>query len=368
MTTPLAELIAARIRASGPVSLAEYMADCLLHPRFGYYATRDPFGQAGDFTTAPEISQMFGELLGLCLAQSWQDQGAPARFTLAECGPGRGTLMADVLRATARVPGFHAAADLVLIEASATLRGIQAKTLAGHQPRWLPLVQDLPQAPLFLLANEFFDALPIRQFTRQSGGWAETMIGLSGEALTPGRAPPGPLAALDHRQDISEGSLVEICPAAAPIMAEISGRIRRHGGLALIVDYGGWQSLGDTFQAMRDHAWVDPFATPGEADLTAHVDFGALARAALPAAASYTTQGALLTALGIGPRAQQLAAHPAAARNDPLAAAHRLTDPAEMGTLFKALAIHPPGTPPPAGFPVGSIMAQSAARGGRNDA
>lgn len=370
--TPLAELIAARIRASGPVSLADYMADCLLHPRYGYYATRDPFGASGDFTTAPEISQMFGEIMGLCLAQAWLDQGAPARFTLAECGPGRGTLMADVLRATARVPGFHAAADLVLIEASATLRDIQAQRLSAHQPRWLPLVQDLPEAPLFLLANEFFDALPIRQFTRQGGFWAETMVGLSKGALTPGLAPPGPLAALDHRTDVPEGSLVEICPAAAPIVAEISSRIRRHGGIALIVDYGDWQSLGDTFQAMRNHAYVDPFATPGEADLTAHVDFEALARAALPAGVAYTTQGALLTALGIGPRARQLAAHPDAALNDPLTAARRLTDPAEMGNLFKALAIHPAGTPPPAGFPASMTATRttthSAARGGRDDA
>ena len=370
--TPLAELLAARIRASGPISLAEYMTECLLHPAHGYYATRDPFGRKGDFITAPEISQMFGELLGLCLAQYWLDLGRPAPFTLAECGPGRGTLMADVLRATARIPGFHDAAEVVLVEASATLRGIQAERLAPYAPRWRDLVQELPDQPLFLLANEFFDALPIRQFTRRATPdgptWAETMVGLSPEGrLCAGLAPPGPLAALDHRQDVPEGGVVEICPTAAPIMTEIAGRIRRHGGLALIVDYGDWQSLGDTFQAIGNHTWTDPFAAPGEADLTAHVDFAALTAASQSGGpgirAAWTSQGALLTALGIAARAAQLAAHPKAQANDPLAAARRLTDPAEMGTLFKALAIFASDAPPPAGF-----STASSATGTRDDA
>ncbi|NPD17099.1 class I SAM-dependent methyltransferase [Xinfangfangia sp. D13-10-4-6] len=366
--TPLAGLLAARIRATGPISLADYMAECLLHPAHGYYATRDPFGQAGDFITAPEISQMFGELLGLCLAQYWLDLGQPASFTLAECGPGRGTLMADILRATARVPGFHAAARIILVEASETLREVQARTLAAHSVEWRPQVQDLPEAPLFLVANEFFDALPIRQFTARAGLWAETMIGLSPEGqLQPGQAPPGPLAALAHRADVPEGGVVEICPAAAPITAEIAGRIRRCGGLALILDYGGWRSLGDTFQAMAQsmgkHAYTDPFAAPGEADLTAHVDFEALAQAARPAATAYTTQGTLLKALGIDTRARQLAAHPRAAANDPLAAARRLTDPAEMGTLFKALAIYRADAPLPAGFDTSGSDRDQAVQG-----
>ncbi|WP_112311759.1 class I SAM-dependent methyltransferase [Pseudogemmobacter bohemicus] len=352
--TPLADLIQGRILSGGPISLAEYMADCLLHPDHGYYATREPFGREGDFVTAPEISQMFGEVLGLCLAQYWLDLGSPSPFTLAECGPGRGTLMADILRATARIPGFHAGAEILLVEASARLREVQEKTLAGHQLRWADRVQDLPEQPLFLVANEFFDALPIRQFTRKGGAWAETMVGLSEGRLAPGLFPVGALAALEHFSKAREGDIIEICPAAAPVMAEIAGRIIRHKGLALILDYGGWQSLGDTFQALSRHGYTDPFEAPGEADLTAHVDFGALALAARPARAAYTTQGALLTALGIGTRAQQLAAHPAAARNDPLAAARRLTDPAEMGSLFKALAIYPCNTAAPAGFFTGS--------------
>ncbi|HAV07930.1 MAG TPA: methyltransferase, partial [Rhodobacteraceae bacterium] len=192
-----AELLA-RIAASGPMTLADYMAECLLHPRYGYYSTRDPLGAAGDFTTAPEISQMFGEMLGLALAQSWLDQGAPSPFTLAELGPGRGTLMADVLRATARVPGFHAALNVVLVEASPTLRAAQAQRVP--HAKWADTIAELPDAPLFLLANEFFDALPIRQFHRAAGDtWREVVVGIEASDLRPGLAPPAPPAPLAHR-------------------------------------------------------------------------------------------------------------------------------------------------------------------------
>lgn len=350
--TALAGILATRIAATGPMTLADYMAECLLHPQHGYYTTRPPFGAEGDFITAPEISQMFGELLGLCLAQYWLDLGRPAPFTLAELGPGRGTLMADMLRATRGVPGFHAAARVVLVEASPRLRQVQRATLGAHPVDWVDGTESLPDAPLFLIANEFFDALPIRQFTRAGDGWSETMVGLEGARLTLGRAPPAPLALLAHRlHDTAEGDVVETCPAAAPVMAEISTRIAAHGGLALVVDYGGWISRGDTFQALRHHAFADPLAAPGEADLTAHVDFAALAEAARPTATCYTTQGALLTRLGIAARADRLAAGltgPALAAH--LAAARRLTDPQEMGELFKVLAIFPPSAPPPPGF------------------
>lgn len=349
--TPLEALLIRRIRATGPIRLADYMAECLLHPQHGYYTTRPPFGAEGDFTTAPEISQMFGELLGLALAQAWLDRGAPAPFTLAELGPGRGTLMADILRATARVPGFHAAAQVVLVEASPALRDRQRATLGTHPVTWADTAGDLPEAPLFLIANEFFDALPIRQFTRDAAGWRETMV-TAPDRLAFARAAPAPIAALDHRlADTSPGEVVEICPAAAPIMAEIASRIARHGGVALIVDYGGWRSRGDTFQALRHHAFADPLAAPGEADLTAHVDFEALAQAAAPCAGACVTQGALLAALGIAARSAALAARlTGPALESHLAATRRLTDPSEMGTLFKALALHAPGTPPPPGF------------------
>ena len=350
--TPLGRIIAQRIAQGGPITLADYMAECLLHPLHGYYTTREPFGARGDFITAPEISQMFGELLGLCLAQAWLDRGAPGAFTLAELGPGRGTLMADVLRATRGVPGFHAAARVTLVEASPRLRALQRATLGDHPVTWADGVDDLPEAPLFLIANEFFDALPIRQFTRTAEGWAETVVGLSGDALTLGRAAPAPLAALDHRlPDTAPGEIVEVCPAAAPVMAAIAGRIARHGGVALVIDYGDGPSRGDTFQAMSAHGPADPLATPGLADLTAHVDFAALAAAAAPCPTALTTQGALLTALGIDARADRLARGLAGVALDAHRAAHRrLTHPSEMGRLFKALAVHAPGTPPPPGF------------------
>ncbi len=351
--TALADLLIRRIAATGPLTLADYMAECLLHPDHGYYATRDPFGAGGDFTTAPEISQMFGELIGLCLAQAWLDQGAPAPFTLAELGPGRGTLMADVLRATRTVPGFHAAARVMLVEASPTLRGIQRRTLGDHPVTWADTVDALPEAPLFLIANEFFDALPIRQFTRHPAGWAETVVGVAGGRLSLGRTPPAPLAVLAHRLgDTMPGEIVEICPAAAPIMGRIGGLITRRGGAALIIDYGGWRSRGDTFQALQDHRPADPLAAPGAADLTAHVDFQALAQAAAPARASaMIEQGALLRRLGIDQRAARLAQSlTGAAQSQHLAAHRRLTDRGEMGSLFKALAIHPPLLPPPPGF------------------
>jgi SAM-dependent MidA family methyltransferase len=348
--TPLAALLVRRIAATGPITVADYMAECLLHPTHGYYTTREPFGTAGDFTTAPEISQMFGELLGLCLAQGWRDQGAPAAFTLAEIGPGRGTLMADVLRATRTVPGFHAAARVTLVEASPRLRAVQRDTLGAHPATWIDSLADLPEAPLFLLANEFFDALPIRQFVRHPDGWQERVVGLSGQTLAFGLTAPAPFGPLEPRlSDTAPGEMVELCPSAGPVMADLSGRIARHGGMALVVDYGGWGSRGDTLQALRGHAFADPLAEPGLADLTAHVDFRALAQAAA-VPCRYLTQGAFLERLGITARAQALAARLGGPALEAHVAAHRrLTHPAEMGSLFKVLALHPQGHPAPAG-------------------
>ena len=348
--TPLAALLIRRIQATGPITLADYMADCLMHPQHGYYATRDPFGTAGDFTTAPEISQMFGELLGLSLAQAWLDQGAVPGFTLAELGPGRGTLMADVLRATARVPGFHTAARLHLVETSAALRARQRVALGDHPVTWLDRTEDLPDAPLFLLANEFFDALPIRQFTRAAQGWEEAMVGVAQGALVFGRSDAAPVAQLDHRlADTRPGDVVELCPAAPAIMQAIGTRIEAHRGLALIVDYGDWISRGDTFQALKAHRFTDPLAEPGEADLTAHVDFAALATGMK--ACKYSTQGAVLAALGLHQRSQQLAARLSGqALVQHQAATHRLTAPEEMGRLFKMLAVYPTAGPTPPGF------------------
>jgi SAM-dependent MidA family methyltransferase len=349
--TPLARLLLARIEATGPLRLDEFMADCLLHPQHGYYATRDPLGAAGDFTTAPEISQMFGECLGLCLAQAWLDQGAPGRIVLAELGPGRGTLMADVLRATRRVPGFHDALSVHLVETSPTLRAEQARRVPDAT--WHDRVEALPEAPLFLLANEFFDALPIRQFVRTGSFWSERVVGAAGGRLAWGLGPPGLQPALDARRaDTRDGDVVETCPALSAIMGEVGRRVARHGGAAVVVDYGDWHLTGDTFQSVRRHAFADPLEAPGEADLTAHVDFEALTHAAAPARpTAMTTQGVLLGRLGIDQRAEALArgleGEPLAAH---LAAFRRLTSPEEMGSLFKAMAVHSAASPPPPGF------------------
>lgn len=350
--TPLETRLIARIAAAGPMTIAEYMAECLGDAEHGYYVTRDPLGQLGDFTTAPEISQMFGELLGLCLAQAWMDQGAPSLFILSELGPGRGTLMADLLRATRAVPGFHDALSLHLVEGSPTLRKVQAQTVA-HPLKHHDNVGTLPDGPLFLIANEFFDALPVRQFQRDGAIWRERVIGLEDGALAIGLSDPMPPEHLaDRLGDTEDGQIVETAPGAVAIAATLGTRIADQGGTALIIDYGDWRSRGDTFQAIRRHEKVSPLSRPGEADLTAHVDFEALAEAARPAAAStLTPQGVLLERLGITPRANALAKKLSGPPLSSHIAAHRrLTHPDEMGTLFKAIALYQPGTPCPPGF------------------
>jgi SAM-dependent MidA family methyltransferase len=350
--TPLAAILMRRIREGGPITVADYMAECLLHPVHGYYTTREPFGTAGDFTTAPEISQMFGELFGLALAQAWIDQGAPAPFTLAELGPGRGTLMTDILRATRAVPGFHAAARVVLVEASPRLRAVQKATLAPYAVdlTWADTVDALPDAPLYLIANEFLDALPIRQFQRGPDGWRERLVGLADGALTFGLSDLlGQVPDTPAFQTAPVGALVEDCAPARHAVTSLMGRITRHGGLAYLIDYGNWRSRGDTLQALRAHSFDPPLAHPGEADLTAHVDFEPLAT--LAPAHAYATQGSALNRLGIAARAARLAQNlTGAALESHLAAHRRLTDPQEMGSLFKVLALTGANAPLPPGF------------------
>ena len=351
----LHDQIVARIRAQGPMRIDEYMTTCLLHPSLGYYTTRDPFGTSGDFITAPEISQMFGELLGLCIAQTWLDQGAPPAFTLAELGPGRGTLMADALRACRQVAGFVEAAQITLVEASPKLRDIQAQTLDGFNVTWIDAIEALPEQPLYLIANEFFDALPIRQFLRDGSQWRERQVGLDGDTLTFGLAPAQPQPALATRlTDTRDGDLIESCATFAPVIESIAARIATHGGTALFVDYGGWHLSGDTLQALRAHKKVSPLDTPGDADLTAHVDFEALAQAAPTCAHSKpTAQGVFLERLGITARAQALAAKLTGPALETHIAAHRrLTHSAEMGTLFQVMALYPQGSAPPPGVDI----------------
>lgn len=351
----LNDYLIARISEDGPMSVADYMSACLLHPDFGYYATRDPFGAAGDFITAPEISQMFGELAGLCLAQAWLDRGEQesGEMLLAEPGPGRGTLMADMLRVLARVPGLTP--KVHLIEASAHLRGVQRARLKGVDVTWHDTLATVPDGPIYMIANEFFDALPIRQFVREGAQWRERQVGVVNDALAFGLAPATDVTGLAHFAAVTpEGAMVEICPAATGFAADLAGRIAQSGGLAVFIDYGGWVSQGDTLQALRAHAPVDPLDGAGTADLTAHVDFERIASACAVSGAQVwpmITQGAWLGRLGIGQRAQALADRMGGeARDRHIAAHHRLTDRAEMGELFKVLAITAKGTPPPAGF------------------
>lgn len=339
----LERIITGQIKASGPITLAQYMELCLLHPQHGYYSTQSPFGAAGDFITSPEISQIFGEICGLALAQVWMEQRRPVPITLAELGPGRGTLMADILRVIQRAEGMTEAAEVTLIEASAQLRQTQRRRLGDV--RHLASVEALPPKPLLLIANEFFDALPIRQFERVAGGWSERMVNADETGLYLGLAPP---VDLPRKGEI--GDIVELCPQAARIVRVVANRIAQHGGAALIIDYGGWNGYGDTFQAVRRHEPVNPLSDPGTADLTAHVDFAALAAAARAAGAEVSApvyQGAWLLALGAEQRAQRLEA---GGDGGAMEALQRLTGPDEMGQLFKAMAIWPKHAQPVPGF------------------
>ena len=355
--TPLLREIQAIVASEGPVGIDRYMAIALGHPVHGYYRSRDPLGAAGDFTTAPEISQMFGELLGLWAASVWMQMGRPAALVLAELGPGRGTLMADALRATARVPGFREACSVHLVETSPALRARQREALAGHDVAWHERTEDLPGGPLLLLANEFLDALPIRQFVRVADGWHERVVGLGPDgALAFGLAPhtATDIAALPA----TEGAILETCPAAQAIVAALAERLVEQGGAALFVDYGpSRDGFGDTLQAVRSHGFADPLADPGEADLTAHVRFGALARsAARRGAATHgpEAQGRFLDALGIRTRAATLARDATAAQRAAIEAAlARLTGAEAMGDLFKTFAIADPRLGPLPGLPPG---------------
>ncbi|ABG32985.1 methyltransferase [Roseobacter denitrificans] len=350
----LKDQLIARIKAHGPMSVAEYMGDCLLHPTLGYYTTQHPFGGSGDFITAPETSQMFGELIGLCLVQAWVDQGRPSPFALVELGPGRGVLMADILRAAAQVPDFARAAEVILVEASPKLQEIQRDTLKAHAVTFVKDVASLPQCPLFVVANEFFDALPIRQFVRSGPHWRERQVGCDAEQLIFGMGAQTPQPALNARlSDTKEHDLVEYAPAAAPIMSELGSRIDTHGGAGLIIDYGDWRSLGDTLQAVRQHEYTGVLDHPGESDLTAHVDFEALAQAVPCAFSRLTPQGVFLERLGITQRAQRLAQNlPKDLLEQHIKAHRRLTHPEEMGNLFKVLGLFPHGKAPPAGLEI----------------
>ena len=364
--TPLGREIAELIAAEGPISVERFMSLALSHPQHGYYRSRHPIGAKGDFITAPEISQMFGELIGLWAADCWSRMGRPGKFNLVELGPGRATLMLDALRALRLMPNFLRAASIHLVEASEALKDCQRAALmpAGPEsdtagrPRidqdhcpasiaWHGRLQDVSEAPLILIANEFLDALPVRQFVFARDGWHERLVGLDEKgALTFGVA-----GAVEPclRGTAPPGAILEICSQAIVLTAEIARRVVAHGGVALLIDYGHARpGFGDTLQAVSNHARADPLHAPGEADLTAHVDFAAIAQAARRAGAAVlgpVTQGEFLRNLGIEARAAKLKSSATPAQGAAVdAALLRLTGegPAEMGALFKVMAIADP--------------------------
>ena len=352
-------MIRAEIAASGPMDVADFMARALGDPLHGYYRTRDPLGARGDFVTAPEISQVFGELIGLWCAETWRALGAPRPLHLVELGPGRGTLMADALRAVARAaPAFRAALDLHLVETSATLRAAQAARLADAAPTWHDDASSLPDGPALIIANEFFDALPIHQLVRTAAGWCARQIAPDAADRLAFRiaAAPSPLAGAlaPAVAGAPIGSVAELSAAARVLAAALARRCAEHGGAALLIDYGPAESApGDSLQAVRSHRFHPVLDDPGEADLTAHVDFAALARAAGPHAAVYgpLAQGAFLRRLGIVERAETLYADaPDEVAAAGRAALTRLIEPDQMGELFKVMAFGAPAAPPPPGF------------------
>lgn len=342
----LRDRLAAQIRAGGPLTVAQYMTACLHDPDHGYYATRPALGAGGDFITAPLVSQMFGELIGLWAVETWMRMGRPERVRLVEMGPGDGALMTDMLRAARLSPEFMAAADVWLVETSEPLRARQRAVL-GECVEWASSLRQVPkEAPLILVANELLDCLPARQFIRTDRGWVERMVGLD-EA---GQLAFG-LASTPIPREAPVGVLLETSPAQEALGAELGARVRRDGGAALLIDYGrAVPGFGDTLQALRAHQKEGPLDNPGEADLTVHADFpGVMAAAHDTGAATpqILTQGDFLVRLGIGARAEALAASRPDRSDEIERQLERLISPDQMGELFKVACIHAPNFIPP---------------------
>jgi NADH dehydrogenase [ubiquinone] 1 alpha subcomplex assembly factor 7 len=359
VTETIAEKIARRIRAEGPLSVAAYMAMALHDPAAGYYARREPIGAAGDFTTAPEISQIFGELIGLWCAQLWQQMGRPDPFVLAELGPGRGVLMSDLLRAANNVREFRRALRLHLVEASPLLRAEQECRLGQTRPVWVQGVEDLPDDAMLLIANEFLDALPLRQFVRGAVHWRERLVALDAEGrLAFADGPESPAATLlvpASLRDSPPGTIAEICPAALGLARALGTRFARRPGAALFIDYGHFPSApGATLCAVSRHRLVSVLSAPGTADLSAHVDFAAFAEAARAGGADThgpVTQAQFFATLGAGLRIARLSERATPAQQQALqSGVKRLLHPDEMGERFKVMALVSPDLKMPAGF------------------
>ena len=340
-----------RIRRYGPMTIAEYMNAAAEF----YYSQGDVFGVGGDFTTAPEISQAFGEMIGLWSAVTWQAMGMPKPCQLVECGPGRGTLMADALRAARQVPGFLESVEIYLIERSNALKTIQGETLKGHKTVWHSSISDCPDGPIILIANEFLDALPVRQFEKTKDGWRERQVNIDKTEQF----------CFTLRTTLSEdfnapinaniGDIFEVSPAVTEFIGMVAARIVRHGGAALFIDYGHKASaLGDTVQAVKGHKFHHILDSVGTADITAHIDFEAVIRAARSVGANIfgpIEQGIWLKRLGISVRGALLAKDQAPSVATELESGiRRLIEPNAMGALFKVVAIVHPGLPSPEGF------------------
>ena len=361
--SPVGQRIRDRIASEGPVSIASFMTEALFDPRDGFYATKNPIGAGEDFITAPVISQMFGELIGLWCVQAWMDLKQPKTFHLAELGPGTGAMMADALRASRAAPGFAETVEVTLVEASAALKMVQGRTLtpSGVMTGWADRLEQIPGGPAVILGNEFLDCLPLRQAVKQDGVWRERMVGLdpkdesklafgTGPQLTPADVD---LIAAELR-DAPDGSLVELRPGDRQVIDALAARFAKHPGRALFIDYGPAEpEAGDTLQAIRAQEKVDPLDDPGTADLTARVDFASLARAAKDAGLDVqgpVTQADFLIRMGIEVRATALLRANPERKAEIARQLWRLTDADQMGHLFKVIAISSPGLPHPPGF------------------
>jgi len=346
-----AEKIIAQIAKKGPISVADYMSRAL----DVYYGKREPFGRSGDFVTAPEVSQMFGEMLAAWFVDVWLQIGKLERVHLVELGPGRGTLMADMLRTFKNWPDMEAALDVHLVEISPRLRKLQQKALKGYNVTWHDNFDTVPEGFTFIVANEFFDALPIHQFEKVKGVWKERGVKSDGKKLhfTHLKEKVTLLAsAPEEFADAPDGSIFEVSPASLEVAEKLAKRIEAHGGAALIIDYGhGKSALGETLQAISHHTYADPLENPGLQDITAHVDFGMLRTTAekFVTVSPLCDQGPFLLELGITARARKLAE--SGNRENIMADLDRLTDPDAMGHIFKVMAFTPKSAIiQPAGF------------------
>ncbi|MCF7672306.1 class I SAM-dependent methyltransferase [Bacillus subtilis] len=355
MTIPAADKLKQRlirlISNGGPISVADYMAFCLADHDGGYYMTREPFGTKGDFITAPEVSQMFGELIGVWVVSHWEALGKPAHFTICEIGGGRGTLMSDLLRAAGKlVPDMLRSVHIAMVETSDRLTGVQKKKLEGAAPHiaWYKSFKEIPQNTLILVANELFDALPDHQYIKHEGRFVERMVATHNEAepqlcFTTGTGGIDPALLPKGHEATPEGTIFEASPARAALMQQISEHIRKYQGAALLIDYGSHEAgFGDTLQALYQHAYQDVFTAPGQADITTHVDFASLAQIArsLGCAIKAEEQGDFLLRMGLLSRAGQLGAGKSSAVQEQIRDdVERLAAPNQMGSLFKILSV-----------------------------